>query len=402
MPEQTMNVTANASDSKNYRPEGNAGNRDNTGSSGKGKNKKPSELRSLGDARARAAGINPSVFSFYFINEDGDIRGVTLSASVGLEGNYSPAEVDFGPAPLNLPGDYGKNDKRTPYSGQHSLSAVYKGNISAARVTELEKIISDNARWANSKQSGERITNARWKTEQAKKELAMIDYVRRQQAMVTEAQERADAEAKAKAEAEEKARAEAEKREEAEKQREQNAVTSSVKFTAEFYKEISNQFSVKASTYAQGLADSANGKKIRGVDEAIKEFDKFKDILNKKFSLKDRTAILSALDSLCWDKISSNLYGFGKAFGLTTFIIDFYPIMAVDLPHAIITGEWRRFFVKIETLATGVGATALTAYVFSIMLGTPLGILGYALMLAIISALIDDKRVEDVNNLLGF
>lgn len=100
--------------------------------------------------------------------------------------------------------------------------------------------------------------------------------------------------------------------------------------------------------------------------------------------------------------VSSNLYGFGKAFGLATFIIDFYPLMAVDLPHAMSTGEWRPFFVKIETLATGVGATALTAYVFSIMLSTPLGILGYALMLAIVSALIDEDKVEYVNKLLGF
>ena len=43
----------------------------------------------------------------------------------------------------------------------------------------------------------------------------------------------------------------------------------------------------------------------------------------------------------------------------------------------------------------------LTAHVFSIMLSTSPGIFGFALMLAIISALITDEKVEKVKKLLG-
>ncbi|WP_414148955.1 colicin-like pore-forming protein [Erwinia sp. BNK-24-b] len=51
--------------------------------------------------------------------------------------------------------------------------------------------------------------------------------------------------------------------------------------------------------------------------------------------------------------------------------------------------------------AVGFGASMLTAHVFSIMLSTSPGIFGFALMLAIISALITDEKVEKVNKLLG-
>ena len=133
----------------------------------------------------------------------------------------------------------------------------------------------------------------------------------------------------------------------------------------------------------------------------MKAFDKFGDVLNKKFSVKDRDAIISGLDSLKWESINKNLRGFSRAFVLTGTFMDAYSVFAVELPHAIVTGQWRSFFVKLETLAVARGATALTAYAFSIMLAAPLGILGYALILAIVSALIDDENVENVNELLG-
>ncbi|WP_349289663.1 colicin-like pore-forming protein, partial [Salmonella enterica] len=38
---------------------------------------------------------------------------------------------------------------------------------------------------------------------------------------------------------------------------------------------------------------------------------------------------------------------------------------------------------------------------FSIMLGTPVGILGFAIIMAVVSALVNDKFIEQVNKLIG-
>ncbi|WP_051937152.1 cell envelope integrity protein TolA [Erwinia sp. 9145] len=203
--------------------QGNAGNRDNSGSGGNKGGSVSNELRTAGDARARSHGINPQIFSFYYIDGDGHILGVNPNSSVGLNGDFSVGRVDLGLAPQSLLRDKDSNDKvndKNIYSGNYSIGAVYKGDISAARIASLEKVISENALWANSTQSGQRITQARQKTRAAKAELAMINFVREQQAAVTQAiaaaKAKAEAEARAKAEAEARAKAEAEARAKAE------------------------------------------------------------------------------------------------------------------------------------------------------------------------------------------
>ncbi|EJL5062383.1 colicin-Ib, partial [Salmonella enterica subsp. enterica serovar Kentucky] len=52
-------------------------------------------------------------------------------------------------------------------------------------------------------------------------------------------------------------------------------------------------------------------------------------------------------------------------------------------------------------LAAGRAASAVTAWTFSIMLGTPVGILGFAIIMAVVSALVNDKFIEQVNKLIG-
>lgn len=209
--------------------QGHGGDRNNGGSSNNGKSQNTNELRSAGDALARAKGKKPAEFSYYYVNENGDIIGVSntsfMSLSTKVPGeevaNFYPALSNFGPAPAHLLHDFGKNSENganSIYNGKYSLGAQYKGNLSDARIAELKKIIADNAKWASSTQSGRRITNARQKTQLAKRELAMINLVRQEKAQLDVAIARAEAAARAQArkEAEVRARAEAEARARAE------------------------------------------------------------------------------------------------------------------------------------------------------------------------------------------
>lgn len=70
--------------------------------------------------------------------------------------------------------------------------------------------------------------------------------------------------------------------------------------------------------------------------------------------------------------------------------------LALELKKAIETDNYRSFFVKATSLLAGYEAGLLTAWAFSIILGTPLGILGFAIIMAAVSALIDEKLVEKV------
>ncbi|ECX6751347.1 hypothetical protein ATZ89_21035 [Salmonella enterica subsp. enterica serovar Heidelberg] len=55
----------------------------------------------------------------------------------------------------------------------------------------------------------------------------------------------------------------------------------------------------------------------------------------------------------------------------------------------------------VQSLAAGRAASAVTAWAFSVMLGTPVGILGFAIIMAAVSALVNDKFIEQVNKLIG-
>ncbi|MFD1802688.1 colicin-like pore-forming protein [Mixta tenebrionis] len=191
------------------------------------------------------------------------------------------------------------------------------------------------------------------------------------------------------------------KKKEEEKKKEQAAVQAAMKTTANFYKELTEKFGDQYADAARELAESAKGKKLKNAEEALKAFNKYNNELNKKFGAKDREAITKTLRALDRNQIASNLKNFSKAFGYTGKAIDFYDIFIVELPKAVESQNFRPFLVKMETYGAGMAATALTAFSYSIMLGTPLGIFGYALMMTLVSVLVDEKLMEKINKAVG-
>ncbi|MEJ5063535.1 hypothetical protein WH279_08270 [Erwinia sp. MYb375] len=190
---------------------GNAGNHDKGkgSASGKGSGTTPGISRSVGDTLALKAGLNPAIFTGYFINEYGQAIGISP-----LVGGYVFG-VNLGPAPANP--DAGSGNSGNGISGNgisgngsstntldpfNSVIITFKGDTSDTRIAALNKIIANNARMANSGQAGQRIRNAIKATKQAKAELAVINAARKQKAAKQAAEARAKAEAAAKAQRE--------------------------------------------------------------------------------------------------------------------------------------------------------------------------------------------------------
>lgn len=177
-------------------------------------------------------------------------------------------------------------------------------------------------------------------------------------------------------------------------------VKSAIKFSADFYKELTEKLGEQSSKVAQELAAAAKGKQIPNAEAAIKAFDKYKDVLNKKFSVKDREAIKKALASLNRDEMGKNFAKFSKAFKFVGNSVDVYDV-AVEFQKATDTNNYRPFFIKLETLAAGRVATAITAFAFSLIVGTPMGILGFALIMTVVGVMVDEKLIAKVNKLVG-
>ncbi len=188
---------------------GNAGNHDKGkgSTSGKGSGTTPGISRSVGDALALKAGLNPGDFTGYFINADGNAIGISPLVGGDAFG------VNLGPAPANPAvggGNSGNGNSANTLNPFNAVIVTFKGDTSDARIAALNKIIADNARMANSGQAGQRIRNAVKATKQAKAELALINAARKQKAAKQAAEARAKAEAAAKTKAEAEARAKTE------------------------------------------------------------------------------------------------------------------------------------------------------------------------------------------------
>ncbi|HEJ7121883.1 TPA: colicin transporter [Serratia marcescens] len=201
-------------------------------------------------------------------------------------------------------------------------------------------------------------------------------------------------------EAARKAREEAEKLAREAKEREEKEIQDAVKFTADFYKEVFKVYGEKAEKLAKLLADQAKGKNVRNVNDALKAYDKYKANINKKINKKDREAIAKALESVDVKQVARNISKFGKGLGYTSLAIDAAE-WAGALKEAIETDNWRPFFVKTEAIAAGMAASAVTGFAFSIILGGPVGLLGYSLIMAGVGVLIDDDAMEQVNKFIG-
>lgn len=176
-------------------------------------------------------------------------------------------------------------------------------------------------------------------------------------------------------------------------------IQDAIKYTAAFYAEVAGKFGEKASSVASELAESAKGKKIRSADEAFRAFDEYKDILNKKFSASDRAAAAKYIDSLDFDAIGKAAAKFSKGFGYVGPVMDVKDAYT-EYTNSLKSDNWKPFFVKVESIALGIAATALVGVMFGFIAVTPMGILAFAFLIATTGALIDDALVEKINNLI--
>lgn len=167
-----------------------------------------------------------------------------------------------------------------------------------------------------------------------------------------------------------------------------------------FYQYITEQYGEKYAKIAQDLAEKSKGKKIQGIDEALAAFEKYKNVLDKKFSKVDRDAIFNALESVNYDELSKNLTKISKSLKITSRVSFLYDVGS-DFKNAIETGNWRPLFVMLEKSAVDVGVAKIVALMFSFIVGVPLGFWGIAIVTGIVSSYIGDDELSKLNELLG-
>lgn len=175
--------------------------------------------------------------------------------------------------------------------------------------------------------------------------------------------------------------------------KERDDYKNAVKMTADFYKEVGQKGSAQQAAIAKELAAAAKGKALHNVDQAMAAFTRNQAILDASLTVSSRESISHALQAVSRAQAAKNLKYLGKAAGVVSASMDLYDL-STELQKSIKTGNYRPFFVKATALLASYEAGLAVAWAFGIMLGAPLGIIGYAVIMAAVSALIDDKLVE--------
>lgn len=177
-------------------------------------------------------------------------------------------------------------------------------------------------------------------------------------------------------------------------------IKDAVAYTATFYEKVTEKYGKKAELLAKSLADKANGKTIRGVDEALAAFDRYRISLGDKFNAADRAAIVAGVQALDAANTANSLAKYSKAFGYLGNAIDLTDIL-VELKNAFTTDNWRPVFVKLEIITANRAAVAISAIVFSVITGVPMGIVGFGVLVALAGSFFDEQLVNEINSQLG-
>lgn len=175
--------------------------------------------------------------------------------------------------------------------------------------------------------------------------------------------------------------------------------TNPISISADFYKALTDKFGDKFSKEAKALADAAKGKKIRNAAEAIKAFDKYKGALNKKYGMADKVAIANALESMNKQQMASQLKKFSKMFRVVGDVIQWGEFLN-GVAKGFRTGNWNDAIISGEKIAVGKVATYMVVVAFGTIATAPIGIIGFAAIMAVTSALITDDRMKKMNDFI--
>ncbi|MCO1290256.1 colicin-like pore-forming protein, partial [Escherichia coli] len=119
-----------------------------------------------------------------------------------------------------------------------------------------------------------------------------------------------------------------------------------------------------------------------------------------KFNSADRAAIVAGIQALDATNTANSLAKYSKAFGYLGNAIDLADIL-VELKNALTTDNWRPVLVKLEIITANRAAVAISAIVFSIITGVPMGIVGFGVLVALAGSFFDEQLVNEINSQLG-
>lgn len=325
----------------------------------------PAVSKAVGNSLARSLGLNPAEFTGYFVNADGNVIGISPLVGGDAFG------VNLGPAPTDAPKANGIPNGFIPKGKQFGGNVTFKGDLSDARIAELNKTIQQNARFANMNQSGERISHARLVTRQAKAEIELINKARNNQAS--------------------------------------DALTKASELISDMGEKLSALAGAKYKAVADDIANSVKnfqGKNIRGYNDAMNALNRVLSNPSLKISAGDKAALSNAMAHINANDMANKLGNLSKGFKVAGLAQKVSSALEKGA-YGFKTGDWGPLMLEMESWVVGGLMASLAApligAIFAVILasaGVPTTaiVAGSIVVAGIIAASIDGALVDKLNN----
>jgi len=185
--------------------------------------------------------------------------------------------------------------------------------------------------------------------------------------------------------------------------KQKEAYLSSVNFVAGANEKALQKYGSQLSGIAKDLQANVTGKNVRSYKEAIATFEKFKSNPRAQLNAQDRQAIATALNALDKATFADSVNRLGKAFGVVGKIVQAQSLYEKTV-HGVLVDDWKPLMLELESIALGIGAGAIIAFITAIFLApfatSAAGILTVSVLMAGAASYLDAKKVDEINNFI--
>jgi len=173
-------------------------------------------------------------------------------------------------------------------------------------------------------------------------------------------------------------------------------------FVSSVNADVLKKYGAYVDQVSRDLQSGISGKRVRSYAQALATFEKVNASPGLKLNTQDRQAVVNALNALDKATLANNVKRLGRAFGVTGTIVQVDTVREKAI-SGYQTGDWKPLMLEFEAMAVGKLAAAAAGAILASILAlvsapATFAIPAVAVLMALVSALVDADAAEKLNN----
>ncbi|AZF60238.1 colicin-like pore-forming protein [Pseudomonas sp. R11-23-07] len=176
-------------------------------------------------------------------------------------------------------------------------------------------------------------------------------------------------------------------------------------FVSSVNADVLKKYGAHVDQVSRDIQSGISGKRVRSYAQALATFEKVNASPGLKLNTQDRQAVVNALNALDKATLADNIKRLGRAFGVTGTIVQVDTVREKAI-SGYQAGDWKPLMLELEAMAVGklaaVAAGAVLASILALVSApATFAVPAVAVLIAIVSALVDADAADKLNNLFA-